>query len=413
MKGLADAIVSLQLTMPGFETPKDLVFMYTPLVYGSNTPVLLLSSMWLVSFLLYVVDTQLWFVVGCSFLGVIVYFAQRGCRVATVIFEDAVAKIPERFSKHVLKYTKTSEELKARSRKKAISEWFPHVWDRIVEYMRYEDDLDYEQMGELSYASRQQCESVTWQNLTRPLQKAMGQEWSAEIAYTENYALGIRQALGRDLKPTDTLKSRNGTLTALELSVLEGNALQRLFPIRVKKDVVAGTPTCHVSGAALCKNGCGHRVQNGRDMSGKAFDTCCRTCAMNPGHRIRHDRDCGGRQTQGSAHLRPNMPGAALGVAMSPSAPGSSVAGSSPSFPSGRAGRLGLKLPDIFREKHPSEIFLEHYGCAPESSWPNNADVQWRNSCTQPQLANASSFPSSFHTRPHRAYPALWRINSA
>jgi hypothetical protein len=218
------------------------------------------------------------------------------------VFEDAVSKIPERFSKKVLKYTNVNAELKTQSRSKPLSEWFPHIWDRVIEYMRYEDDIDFELMGDLSFAARGSGESVTWKNITRPLQN---------------------------------------------------NADKEAGPLATPQELSSG----------LCRGGCGRLVQPGL-LCGKPYDTCCRTCAMHPPpQKILHDRCCK-RNKKDRIEL-----------------PAEGVVNTSPSdaaehAQSARKNRL--KLPDIFREKHPFEIFVNHYGCAPDPSWPENPDVQWR-----------------------------------
>jgi hypothetical protein len=295
-QALVEGIKELRLTVPGHETPRDSLFLISHPHSTSNVNFLLFAVAWAVNFLLYVTDTQLWFVIGCSILGLLVVFAQRGWHLVSFVCEDAVAKIPERFTQKVLKYTTVSADLKSRSKNsKPFSEWFPHIWDRIVEYMRYEDDIDFEFMGDLSFISKGSSESVTWSHLTRPLSE----------------------------------KS------------------EALDPARY--------------GPGLCKCGCGRLVQPGKDKSGREYQTCCQACAMHPPPaKIQHDRSCPGRPN----HLQP------LATAASGSSPTAS--------PAAKACSSKLKLPDIFREKQTSEIALKHYGCAPDPSWPDNPDIQWR-----------------------------------
>jgi len=58
------------------------------------------------------------------------------------------------------------------------------------------------------------------------------------------------------------------------------------------------------SGVALCKMGCGKPVQPGKTRKGNAFDTCCRSCVVNPGLGF-HDPNCGGQDPDAFAKARP------------------------------------------------------------------------------------------------------------
>lgn len=57
--------------------------------------------LWSTTFVLFISDTQLWFTLLCSILGVATVMVQRGCRCFTWALEDSVAKLPERFSRKV------------------------------------------------------------------------------------------------------------------------------------------------------------------------------------------------------------------------------------------------------------------------------------------------------------------------
>jgi hypothetical protein len=59
------------------------------------------------------------------------------------------------------------------------------------------------------------------------------QEWTAAIPYSDDYAIAIRQILGRDLRPTDILRTQMGMVTADQLPGLD---LLKIFPIMVQKD---------------------------------------------------------------------------------------------------------------------------------------------------------------------------------
>mmetsp|Transcript_45013 Transcript_45013/g.104199 ORF Transcript_45013/g.104199 Transcript_45013/m.104199 type:complete len:553 (-) Transcript_45013:164-1822(-) len=54
--------------------------------------------------------------------------------------------------------------------------------------------------------------------------------------------------------------------------------------------------------AKCCKFGCGRPVQPGKTRSGKPFDTCCRTCALNQGIGL-HDHCCGGKKGANTTRL--------------------------------------------------------------------------------------------------------------
>merc|ERR1719160_2262084 len=47
------------------------------------------------------------------------------------------------------------------------------------------------------------------------------------------------------------------------------------------------------SPSPFCKMGCGKPVQPGKTRSGNPYNTCCRSCALNPGLGL-HDSTCGG-----------------------------------------------------------------------------------------------------------------------
>lgn len=161
LRAVQAAIIDLDMTLPGYESPAD----FTSFFYGAETSVnsMLWLFVWFTSFLLYVVDTQLWFCLGCTVLGVIAVFAQRGLRCWSFAVEDAVAKIPERFSKKVLDYSPEKGYTQ--------SPHFAPIWDRVVEYLRYEDHISDEIFAKWSFADGTNCASITWDNLTRKLRQ--------------------------------------------------------------------------------------------------------------------------------------------------------------------------------------------------------------------------------------------------
>lgn len=67
----------------------------------------------------------------------------------------------------------------------------------------------------------------------------------------------------------------------------------------------AGGPRLSVGSAEpFCKLGCGRSVQPGKTRRGNPYDTCCRTCAVNPGLGM-HDSKCGGQHTNDGAAATP------------------------------------------------------------------------------------------------------------
>lgn len=73
----------------------------------------LAKVLWFTTLVLFISDTQLWFTVLCSILGVATVIVQRGCRCFTWALEDSVAKLPERFSRKVLPYSFAGSESRA------------------------------------------------------------------------------------------------------------------------------------------------------------------------------------------------------------------------------------------------------------------------------------------------------------
>jgi len=160
------ALVELDLAMPTRQSPAELGEVYLSTGWGEN--VLLWLVVWSGAFLLFLADTQLWFTIACSVLGVWVFFVQRGCRGFSYAFEDAVAKIPERFSAKVLVYAAAPMKLTS-NKHKSFSVAFPLVWDRIVHYMRYEDKIDNHLMGDLCFEGGDAEHHVCWEHLNKPL----------------------------------------------------------------------------------------------------------------------------------------------------------------------------------------------------------------------------------------------------
>lgn len=130
------------------------------------------GALWAAGFLFFLADTQLWFVSGCTVFGIIVALAQRGWHLCRFIAEDAVACIPQRFSEKVLPYETAagSVSLECGGREAVRVEFsarFPALWDRIVDYMRYEDKLNEGLLSQLSFYL--QPRRVNWSRLQLPL----------------------------------------------------------------------------------------------------------------------------------------------------------------------------------------------------------------------------------------------------
>eukprot|EP00929_Paragymnodinium_shiwhaense_P085473 TRINITY_DN45873_c0_g1_i1.p1 TRINITY_DN45873_c0_g1~~TRINITY_DN45873_c0_g1_i1.p1 ORF type:complete len:2183 (-),score=378.87 TRINITY_DN45873_c0_g1_i1:228-6776(-) len=97
--------------------------------------------LWSVGFMLFITDTQLWFVATCTFLGAAIGFAQRSWRFCSFICEDAVACIPERLREKVFMFATDDSRVN-------------RVWDRIVDFMRYEDKLDTHDAAQMTYSGQ-------------------------------------------------------------------------------------------------------------------------------------------------------------------------------------------------------------------------------------------------------------------
>jgi len=170
VKAISDAMQDLQLTRPGRESGQDIGQLYFTAQWGDD--VLVWCVLWGATFTLYLADTQLWFTVFCTFLGVATTFVQRhlaknddGCPCGAFMAEDATAKIPQRFSQKVLCYTSMGQD----SSSAPFSQKFPAIWDRIMQYMRYEDKVSSAQMGDMSFEVGTAGHQVHWEDLAMPV----------------------------------------------------------------------------------------------------------------------------------------------------------------------------------------------------------------------------------------------------
>eukprot|EP00438_Fugacium_kawagutii_P005124 Skav215187 [mRNA] locus=scaffold3330:62429:82690:- [translate_table: standard] len=156
-RAMFEATVELQIALPGRESVSELSKIYYSTEWGSDFLLWFApwKVLWSTTFVLFISDTQLWFTLLCSILGVATVMVQRGGRCFTWAVEDSVAKLPERFSRKVAQF----------------SPYFPAIWDRILEYMRYEDKIDNHLMGDLSFKSGESGHQVYWQQLRQPLAK--------------------------------------------------------------------------------------------------------------------------------------------------------------------------------------------------------------------------------------------------
>jgi len=167
LRSVFDATVGLEIALPG----RHSLDFFSKVYLSTNwlASILLWLVLWCTAFLLFVSDTQLWFTLGCTVLGVATVFVQRGCDVCTWVSEDALAKIPERFSAKVLWYCTPDKKDKQDKQSGRFSPYFPAVWDRCIEWMRYEDKIDNDIMGDLAFEVMESSQDLTWERLRQPL----------------------------------------------------------------------------------------------------------------------------------------------------------------------------------------------------------------------------------------------------
>lgn len=169
-RAVYEAMLALHVPMLGLLSPPEVAAaIYSP-NFGAG--VLLWFLLWAATFFLFLSDTQMWFTIACAFLGMATMFVQRNCMVASFALEDAVSKIPERLSDKVLPYATAGQKSSPRGTAR-FSPYFPMVWDRVIQYMRYEDKVDYRLMGDLSFSASLKPgdagNHVTWEQLNQPL----------------------------------------------------------------------------------------------------------------------------------------------------------------------------------------------------------------------------------------------------
>lgn len=117
-------------------------------------------GIWGAAFFLFFADTLLWHILGCTILGVCYVFVQRRGRIRAFVCEDSVSKIQQRFPAKVLPFALQGPG--------GIPITFYSVWDRIVEFLRYEGKVTSREIGDLSYCA-EASSNVQWKQLNMPL----------------------------------------------------------------------------------------------------------------------------------------------------------------------------------------------------------------------------------------------------
>mmetsp|Transcript_61921 Transcript_61921/g.164550 ORF Transcript_61921/g.164550 Transcript_61921/m.164550 type:complete len:2073 (-) Transcript_61921:147-6365(-) len=137
--------MSLQMATPGHQPVDEIAsYAFSP---RWDMDMVQWLVMWATAFLLYFTDTQFWAVLGCSLLGIAVAVKQRLKHPRSLIgTEDTYEKIPLRFSRRVLWFDFREED--------RIHWAWPNLWDKIVQFMRYEDKIDDEMFKSMVYYRR-------------------------------------------------------------------------------------------------------------------------------------------------------------------------------------------------------------------------------------------------------------------
>ncbi|OLP85560.1 1,3-beta-glucan synthase component bgs3 [Symbiodinium microadriaticum] len=171
-------------------------------------------ALWGTGLLCYVADTQFWFCLVCSVVGMLLAFHQRSWRVQQLLTEDALSAVPQRFAERVILEAPEGRRNRHRlaegsvpaPRATANSQWFqkffPDLWDRIIDIMRYEDKLDDFIIGQMKFTVAGEGRSVSWESVHRELHER--QRFSPPPIFdVMNFG---QRSLERDLGvlPTDT-----------------------------------------------------------------------------------------------------------------------------------------------------------------------------------------------------------------
>ncbi|CAE8594116.1 unnamed protein product [Polarella glacialis] len=142
----------LQLVMLGHQSWTEIRLAHHSAAWGSGALEWML--LWFTTFFLFC---------GCTVLGVGTALVQRSCEVVGFCTEDAVSKIPERYSKRLLSFA--FEQAPGHEMASA----FPVIWDRIIEYMRYEDKINSKTMASQSFIHRDGSRAIQWDMLSEPV----------------------------------------------------------------------------------------------------------------------------------------------------------------------------------------------------------------------------------------------------
>ncbi|CAK9105380.1 unnamed protein product, partial [Durusdinium trenchii] len=205
-RAMYEATVELQIALPGRESVSELSRIYYSTEWGSDF--LLWFVLWFTTLVLFISDTQLWFTLLCSILGVSTVLVQRGCRCFTWALEDSVAKLPERFSRKVLPYSFAGSESRVGEQVAHFSPYFPAIWDRILEYMRYEDKIDNHLMGDLSFKSGESGHQVYWKQLRQPLAKRRTREPVSPVSPPATTVAFTEDTPGEKIKVPDIFREK-------------------------------------------------------------------------------------------------------------------------------------------------------------------------------------------------------------
>jgi hypothetical protein len=177
------AFDQLHIALPGQESIG--LFLSSSTSNSGSAHLILWLLVWCTCLLLFIGDTQMWFVLGCAILGSLSYFVQRRCQVVEFATEDAIALVPQRFTQKVLTYAQAGVERHASDssdnetdieddgKKLArFSQHFPAIWDRAMEFMRYEDKIDNAQMGDMVFHPDKAGRPIPWSALRDPIHRA-------------------------------------------------------------------------------------------------------------------------------------------------------------------------------------------------------------------------------------------------
>ncbi|CAJ1393426.1 unnamed protein product [Effrenium voratum] len=136
-RAIFDLILDLQLEPLGRATSEDILIAWYSTIWARD--LLIWLWLWFSSLFIFCADTQLWFTVGCTILGVVVALIQRRCRTLHFAFEDALHKLPGRFAEKVLRYSPCSKSA------------FAKTWNLVIQHMTQEQKINVRDSGELCF----------------------------------------------------------------------------------------------------------------------------------------------------------------------------------------------------------------------------------------------------------------------